>query len=159
MITPSYGPASGPGHAPATDRDKRHSRRNDDADRDAERFRQLLAQPTPPPIHDGIADDATPPEPSGHSTSRGEMPSALPRPVALPLSAEGLQLRAASGPLAGLMVTAGWHGGRLILRLSAPSGALRDRLAQADDTLEVTLTNLLGIPVTVETVDEPYRSL
>ncbi|WFO13391.1 hypothetical protein MAY82_03555 [Edwardsiella ictaluri] len=48
MITPSYGPASGPDHAPATDRDKRHSRRNDDADRDAERFRQLLAQPTPP---------------------------------------------------------------------------------------------------------------
>ncbi|MDA6076062.1 hypothetical protein O0544_01875 [Edwardsiella anguillarum] len=47
MITPSYGPTSG--HAPATDRDGRRPRRDADADRDAERFRQLLAPPAPSP--------------------------------------------------------------------------------------------------------------
>nr|AAX55240.1 hypothetical protein [Edwardsiella tarda] len=145
MITPSYGPTSG--HAPTPDRDGRRPRRDVDADRDAERFRQLLAQPTPQPLPDCAADDATPPEGAEHRAPRGDMPQALPRPVPLPLSAEGLQLRAASGPLAGLMVTAGWHGGRLILRLSAPSGALRDRLAQTDNTLGATLSDLLGIPV------------
>lgn len=134
MITPSYGPTSG--HAPATDRDGRRPRRDADADRDAERFRQLLAPPAPLPEPHRAADDATPPD-----------------------TPEGLQLRAASGPLAGLMVTAGWHGGRLILRLSAPSGALRDRLAQTGDTLGATLSDLLGIPVTVETAYEPCRPL
>ncbi|AIJ09191.1 MULTISPECIES: hypothetical protein [Edwardsiella] len=157
MITPSYGPTSG--HAPATDRDGRRPRRDADADRDAERFRQLLAPPAPLPEPHRAADDATPPDTPGHRAPGGGILPALPRPTPLPLSAEGLQLRAASGPLAGLMVTAGWHGGRLILRLSAPSGALRDRLAQTGDTLGATLSDLLGIPVTVETAYEPCRPL
>ncbi|MHC9247743.1 hypothetical protein [Aeromonas jandaei] len=67
---------------------------------------------------------------------------------------DDLQLRAATGPLAGLMINAGWQGSRLVLRLGAPSAAMAQRLSGRGKALEETLTTLLAIPVTVEVEHE-----
>ncbi len=82
------------------------------------------------------------------------MPAPAPReqepvrsPPPLP---ETLQLRAASGPLAGLMINAGWQGGRLVMRLTAPSASVAQRLRGRGKGLEEALSSLLEIPVTVE---------
>lgn len=67
-----------------------------------------------------------------------------------PSQPETLQLRAASGPLAGLMINAGWQGGRLVIRLTAPSASVAQRLSERGKGLEEALSSLLEIPVTVK---------
>lgn len=111
-----------------------------------ERFQALLGDIPLPPLH------AVPPH-DPHRAARA-MPAPAPReqepvrsPPPLP---ETLQLRAASGPLAGLMINAGWQGGRLVMRLTAPSASVAQRLRGRGKGLEEALSSLLEIPVTVE---------
>lgn len=63
---------------------------------------------------------------------------------------ETLQLRAVGGPLAGLMINAGWQGGRLVLRMIVPSVNAAQHLSKRGKALEDALSALLEISVTVE---------
>lgn len=143
----------------------RHQRRQDEpAPREelVQRFRSLLGDvPLPPMSLQTVVpdDDAQSPavsrsgkplcqaggEVGDHQTSVAQACPSLP---------DDLQLRAATGPLAGLMINAGWQGSRLVLRLGAPSAAMAQRLSGRGKALEETLTTLLAIPVTVEVEHE-----
>lgn len=75
-------------------------------------------------------------------------------PQSKPRMPDELQLRAVTGPLTGLLITAGWQGGRLVLRLAAPSTHLIQRLTKQGGSLEQALAGLLDVDVTVEVAHE-----
>lgn len=115
-----------------------------------EHFQALLGYIPLPPLRTAPPYDL-------HRAARA-MPAPAPQeqePVrSAPPLPETLQLRAASGPLAGLMINAGWQGGRLVMRLTAPSASLAQRLCRRGKGLEEALSSLLEIPVTVEVVHD-----
>ncbi|MFB2874354.1 hypothetical protein [Aeromonas jandaei] len=140
----------------------RHQRRQDEpAPREelVERFRSLLgAVPLPPVSLQTVVPDDDAQSPAVSRSGKplcqtgGEVGDR--QTSVAPSLPDDLQLRAATGPLAGLMINAGWQGSRLVLRLGAPSAAMAQRLSGRGKALEETLTTLLAIPVTVEVEHE-----
>ncbi|QMS76428.1 hypothetical protein [Aeromonas veronii] len=138
MITPT--------HCLPTRRQQQRDEEQRPQEECVERFQALLGDIPLPPLR-----AARPHDP--HRATRA-MPAPAPREQeparARPPLPETLQLRAASGPLAGLMINAGWQGGRLVMRLTAPSASVAQRLCGRGKGLEEALSSLLEIPVTVE---------
>lgn len=122
----------------------------DDAPQPEAPLPQWLAAPivTLPSLPDSDAATAAPLRPAG--LREAERPPA-PAPA---LDAQTLELRVSLGPLAGLLVQASWQGQRLGLRLSAPAGALTERLQREGEPLAAVLSAALGVDVQLEVQHE-----
>lgn len=140
MITPT--------HCLSTRRRQQRDEEQRPREECVERFQSLLGDAPLPALHASA--------PSYHEASPATGPIPVPPPrehetaLCPPSLPETLQLRAVSGPLAGLMINAGWQGGRLVMRLTAPSASVVQRLCGRGKGLEEALSTLLEIPVTVE---------
>lgn len=127
----------------------------------ADRFRRMLDQepeilappePWPPRFIYTPADS----QPDAGATSSNpnsanalpDMPRSTVHPA--PLDSQMLNLRATTGPLAGLLLQANWQGARLNLRLSSPSIELNARLRRESQNLSSALSAALGLEVNVE---------
>jgi hypothetical protein len=128
--------------------------------RSVSRFKSMLDQtvamtnPMPMPFEQRQPIASREDEDAGRASVKTRAPIAdtpAPTTVLLPAnSAQTLALRASTGPLAGLVVQAGWRDDRLHLRVKAPTDELRRRIAQHHGQLAKSLGDALGVTVVLE---------